>query len=546
MFFRVGLMTIVLGLTVVLHLASPTDLALPSAISHFAIIAATYALSLLYVALRRRVRDWDRFVDVQLAGDLLVTTALVHLSGGAQSGYTFMYPLSIIAAAIVRYRRGAIVIAVASAALFIGVSVLGWLGWLPIPIGQRIDPAELTFLQLVRHVTLNVGAMGGVALLAATLGEQLAKAGLSLQRQEARTLDLAALNQDIIRCLSSGLVTVGRDGKVLTLNDAAREILGVGPEAIGRSIGALIPELEPVLADLGDRESLRRLELTARRPGDDADLTLGISVSPLMSHRDEPLGRIVNFQDLTELRRMELQVKRGERLAAIGGLAAGIAHEIRNPLASISGSIELLRSVRELDGDNRQLMEIVLREVDRLNALVTEMLDYARPRPAMPGAVDLGSIVDETVRVFAQDRSSPGVAVRAEGVDTEVAIEADAAQLRQVIWNLLRNAAEASSAGGEIVVKLGGDERWAELHVEDTGVGIPPEDLERIFEPFFTSKTRGTGLGLATVHRIVTEHGGTVGIESQVGRGTRVTVRLPRSAAATGVSREESSSRAPA
>jgi two-component system sensor histidine kinase PilS (NtrC family) len=315
----------------------------------------------------------------------------------------------------------------------------------------------------------------------------------------------------------------------LTFNEAAAEILGAAPGGpVGKQVTEVLPELGPVLEKLDERKSVKRSELSTRRLSDRADLVLGVSVSPLMNGKGVPIGRIVNFQDLTELRKMEEQVKRGERLAAIGGLAAGIAHEIRNPLASISGSIELLRTAPQVDAENRALMEIVLREVDRLNGMVTELLEYARPRAAVPVPVDIVALIDETVRVFSQDRSG-GARVRFDRrAGDEITLQADPAQIRQVLWNLLRNAAEAmKEIQGEIVVSYRARKNWVEILVSDTGVGIAPEDQERIFEPFYTTKTRGSGLGLAMVHRIVSEHGGTLALESELGEGTTVTVRLP-------------------
>lgn len=542
MLFRVVMITLVFGTTVVLHVASPEELTLPSAISLFAIVAATYALTLIYAIFVRRVEHPLRFADAQIAGDLAITTALVHVTGGAQSGYVFFYPLSIIGAALVRYRRGAVLAAIASLILFCGISIAGWKQWLPVPTGLRLEPWELLPWQLVRQLVLNGGAFAAVAFLAAKLGEQLASAGQRLETQEVRTADLAALNEDIIRCLSSGLITVDTNGKVLTFNEAAGEILGIAAEAARqRTLAELAPEVEELIGRVPGRGVMRRGEITIRRPG--GERVLGISVSPLTNHRDEPVGRIVNFQDLTELRRMEAQVRRGERLAVIGQLAAGVAHEIRNPLASISGSIELLRSgPTTVDEDTRALMDIVLREVDRLNGMITDLLEYARPREPVMTPTDVRELLHETVRVFAQDRTTQNLRVALDAPDAGgagVIVQADAAQLRQVLWNLLRNAAESMPEGGDIQVELRvarEEQEWATVVVSDTGVGIAPDELDRIFDPFYTTKTRGSGLGLATVHRIVSEHGGTISVSSTPGSGTRFTIRLPLGAAAAGTS----------
>jgi two-component system sensor histidine kinase PilS (NtrC family) len=223
---------------------------------------------------------------------------------------------------------------------------------------------------------------------------------------------------------------------------------------------------------------------------------------------------------------MEQTVKLSERLAAVGGLAAGVAHELRNPLASISGSIELLKNVKGLGAEDQSLMDIVIREVDRLNGLVTELVDFARPREPLALKTDLAALLGETVRVFRQDRTKPGISVAFTLPPGGLEVSVDPDQIRQVVWNLLRNAAEAMPDGGEIKVELSRQPDGVEVAVADSGVGIAPPDLERIFEPFFTTKTRGTGLGLALVHRIVTEHGGALAVDSQIGRGTRVSFRL--------------------
>jgi two-component system sensor histidine kinase PilS (NtrC family) len=282
---------------------------------------------------------------------------------------------------------------------------------------------------------------------------------------------------------------------------------------------------------VSEDQELRRVELSVRRR-DGASQILGVSLSRLTDRRNETRGRIINFQDLTELRRMEREMQRAERMATIGQLAAGIAHEIRNPLASISGSVELLRQGPQVTGDDRALMEIVNREIDRLNDLITQLLEYASPRPRQVVDFDLAVLLDETVRVFQQDKGFAGVEVaRAAAPAGPIAMAADPAKLRQVTWNLLRNAAEAAAQGGKhVTVSLIVDDGSAVIEIGDDGTGIAPEHVPRIFDPFFTTKKRGTGLGLATCQSIVTEHGGTIEVTSEVGKGTRFSVRLPRRA----------------
>ena len=250
-------------------------------------------------------------------------------------------------------------------------------------------------------------------------------------------------------------------------------------------------------------------------------------MSPLRDVNDEVIGRIVNFQDLTELRRLEQHMRRAERLATVGQLAAGIAHEIRNPLASISGSIELLRQAPPASDEDRTLMAIVHREIQRLNELVGDLLDYANPRPSQPVDFDLGVLVRETLQVSRADRALADVEI-ATAADEPLLVHADPSKLRQVVWNLVRNAADAAAAGGKHVrveARRAGEQ--ATITVEDDGPGIPPDRIGRIFDPFYTTKQKGTGLGLATCHAIVAEHGGRIDLESEVGKGTKVVVRLP-------------------
>jgi two-component system sensor histidine kinase PilS (NtrC family) len=317
---------------------------------------------------------------------------------------------------------------------------------------------------------------------------------------------------------------------ITSINEAACEILGITQrEALGRPLAEHIPGLAPVLAEAGPVGSVRRQEVDAHRP-DGAVRRLGISATPLSDHTGTNIGRVIHFQDLTELRRMELQVQRSERLAGIGRLAAGIAHEIRNPLASISGSVEILKSLPGADAEARQLVDIAVREVDRLNRLVTELLDYARPHTEERQRLDLSEAAAEIGKAFEQERRDRvDVVVEAEGV---VEIDGASGQLRQVLWNLVRNAADAMPEGGTIRIRAWHEEATlgsteAVLCVSDSGVGIPREDLDRIFEPFYSTKTGGTGLGLATVARIVEDHRGTIDIVSEPGRGTTFTLRFP-------------------
>lgn len=532
MLFRLVLISLVLGTTILLSWLSDVDLSTPNSLFLFGIIGATYLLTIVYAVALERGASPQRLAEAQLSADLITTAVLLHVTGGAQSAYSFFFPLSIIGAAIIRFRAGAVVVALVSVVLFTGVSLLGWVEILPVPAGQRLLPSDLTTVGLGRALALNLAAFAGVAILAVNLGGQIQRTAASLETQRTATADLYALHEDIVRSLSSGLVTVTIDGRVITLNQAASEILRLSAaDAVDRPVAEVLPGLDAKLADLAPRDSLWRDDLVIER--ETGPLVLGISVSPLRNNQDQVIGRVVNFQDLTELRRMEEEVKRTERLAVVGTLAAGVAHEIRNPLASISGSIELLRAAAYADEDDRALMNIVTREIERLNILITDLLDYTNPQPREVVRFALSEMVAETVQVFQQDRSFEQVVVKTAPRSTEGGLEVmgDPGKLRQVLWNLLRNAAEAArKGGGTVTVQVERRGERAAFEVADDGPGIAPEHLERVFDPFFTTKSRGSGLGLATCHSIVTEHRGMIDVESQVGRGCRFTVRLPLAA----------------
>jgi two-component system sensor histidine kinase PilS (NtrC family) len=524
MLFRLVLISLVLGSTLVLWWLSDVDLATPSSMVVYAIIATTYLLTIVYALAVNRAVDLTRLASVQLAIDLVTSALLMHVTGGAQSAYTFFFPLSIIAAAVVHFRTGTMVVAGAAALLYSAVALLGWLELLPVPQGQAVLPWDATALELGRAMALNLAACAGVAVLASNLASQIQQTSASLASQRDVTANLYALHEDIVRSLSTGLITVDQGGAVLTVNQAACEILGAPAlELVGRPLAAIMPGIEQALADVDLRHVAQRRDLVRTRPGG-AEQVLAVSVSQLRSNRDQVIGGVVNFQDRTEMRAMERQVRRAERLAVVGTLAAGVAHEIRNPLASISGSIELLRAAPQVDEDGRALMDIVTREVDRLDALITDLLDYTNPQPRALVAFDLANLARETVQVFVQDRSLEGILVACEGLSA-LEIVADPGRIRQVLWNLLRNAAEA--ARSRVVVRVGRRDAMALLEISDDGPGIEPEHLDRVFDPFFTTKSQGSGLGLATCHSIVREHGGNIHAENEPGGGCRFVVALP-------------------
>jgi two-component system sensor histidine kinase PilS (NtrC family) len=534
MLFRVALATLLLLAVVAVAIGEGRSENLGGAFGRFvfALFAITYGASLVYAVLLPRVRDPVAFAYVQIAIDLVLTSLLVHATGGGQSPFHFLYLVDIVAVALLPGRHGALKIAAASALLMAATSLLGYLRLLPVVPGQVVFPWDMSLRELMFRLALNLAGVASVGALGASLSTQSQRAGERLVDHERYAGDLASLHENTIRCLSSGLVTVTPNGLITSINEAACEILGLDrARALGAPLAASIPGLVSLLAEAGLVGTVRRQEVDAVRP-DGLVRRLGVSATPLSDHKGRINGRVIHFQDLTDLRRMELAVQRAERLASIGRLAANIAHEIRNPLASISGSVEILKTLPGADADTRQLVDITVRETDRLNRLITDLLEYARPSSEERRTVDLSEIAHEVATSLLQDKRArpPSVLVEAPA---PVEIDAAAGQIRQVFWNLLRNACEAMPDGGTLRVRVDHEElssgsREAIVEVSDTGVGIAEADLDHVFEPFFTrGKAHGTGLGLATVARIVEDHKGTVEVQSEAGRGTTFTVRFP-------------------
>jgi two-component system sensor histidine kinase PilS (NtrC family) len=532
MLVRTALATVLMMSVVILALTlgSPDTLSGPFGRFVFALLATTYVATLAYALGLGRIQDPVRFADIQIGVDLVLVTLLIHATGGAQSGYTFLYLVDVVAVSLLPKRFSPGNVAAASALLFVGISLLGYLRILPPITGQTVFPWDLTLEELVFRLVVYLAGVVSVAALGMSLYAKTREARERLAQNERIAGDLASLHQNTIRCLSAGLVTTTLDGTMTSINDAACEILGIGtPAPVGQRLEGLIPGMVAVMAeDLSLGRVIRQEVEAAHANG--SPRCLAVAATPLSDHTGRIVGRVIHFQDLTELRSMEGAVRRSERLAGIGRLAANIAHEIRNPLASISGSVEVLRKQPGTDAEARQLIDIAVREVDRVNELISGLLDYARPRTEDRQRLDLGEMVTEIAKVFEQERRSAEVRVV---VDAEpgVAVEGASGQLRQVLWNLLRNAVTAMPGGGRVRLAVSRRDRTngaseAVLSVSDTGIGIPHEDLDHIFEPFFSRRADGTGLGLAITARIVEDHKGSIEVSSEVGKGTTFVIHF--------------------
>ncbi len=485
----------------------------------FTIIGLIYFASLVGTFLLRTRSHLAWVAHGQIAADVIAATGLVYLTGGAESIFTILYPLAIVSAAIGLGRRGA---ALGASASCIALCVLAWgmQSGIVAPASGDLDRVPLPTGRLAVVMAANLSAFLLVGALSSFLAEQLQGARTQLLRSETRLEALEAIYSAVVRSIASGILTVDEERRVTYLNPAAEHLVGLSDRAArGQPLVALLPELA---ASICAPPEPGRPEVRLRAH-DGRDRVLGYTTAPLAGGVG---GLVILFQDLTGLRQMEEAVRRADRLAVVGGLAAGLAHEIRNPLASRCGSIEVLGASPGLDDRERRLMDVVRGEAERLEALVREFLSFARPLPPSIEPLDGSRAVLDTVDLFRSQMAERSIelAVRA---DTPVCVQADSGQLRQVLWNLLGNAAHATAPGGRVEVRFAADRGRAVLEVTDTGSGIADADLQRIFDPFFTTKERGTGLGLAIVHRIVEAHGGHLSVRSELGRGSTFRVELP-------------------
>jgi two-component system sensor histidine kinase PilS (NtrC family) len=389
-----------------------------------------------------------------------------------------------------------------------------------------------TLPKVAEVVGLSDAAYLAVGLLAARLAERQTRSEAERMEATHALASLRALHERIVESIRSGVITTDLDRRVYTLNRAAEEMTGYAPDDLrGEDVSILLGDIRRQI-----ETSLRAAAGGQSSPRFEADcltsegfrVRLGYSVSPLSAKTGETTGLVITFQDLTDIRSMEETSRRQERLSAVGRVAAGIAHEIRNPLAAMRGSIQVLRS-EAADASQAELMDIVLRESDRLNRIITDFLTYARPRQVSLKETDLREPLRET---FALLRHSPEIADghRLEDVtpDEPLLAPADAEGVRQVFWNLARNALKAMPDGGTLRAEMGrAGDRAVRITFADTGRGMSPSQVERLFEPFSSSTTGGTGLGLSIVYQIIKDHGGTINVRSREGHGTTITIELP-------------------
>ncbi len=494
--------------------------------SLFVAFTISVGLTVFYSLLLRFNKSYRWQIRTQFFLDAILVTWLVWQTGDVSSPYITLYIVLIGVAGLFLKSSETLLMAAFSSLL---LTALSFLTVLEVVKSFSTIPETPKAIQIIGF---HFVAFLVVGLLSSKLADRYAS-GEKLKETTKTLVSLQALHERIVESIRSGLITIDLEGKIYTYNPAAVEITGFSAaEMRGKDISELFGDISENI-----RYMLENTISVDKQPRFETDIFtpegfvvhIGYNISPLFSEDGETTGLIITFQDLTEIRSMEENVRRKDRLAAVGRVAAGLAHEIRNPLGAMRGAIQVLESSTPPDSSQAKLMDIILRESDRLNRIITNFLTYARPRAANFSETDVREAISDTFTLL---KHSPDVIdhhkLKAMLPETPVFIFADATQLKQIFWNLARNALQAMPDGGNLEVKLENNiPNRIRIIFSDTGCGMSPEQVEKLFEPFSNSTTGGTGLGLSIVYQIVRDHGGTINIRSRESEGTFITVELP-------------------
>ena len=520
---RLLVATLLLGGTLAVMLDGDRDVTSFTPRVLMALIAGIYAATLVSAVWLLGSGQRDRVAIAQVIGDLLATTGLIYVTGGTTSGFTFLYGIAVLMAAMVVGPLAARLTG-AAAILLYGLMVMGlWMNVIPPPPDQNMEAYHLLPAEMAYTSLLQLSGLFLVTQLGGNLSARIMTAGGQLRLAEANAATLAKLNDDIVRSLSSGLLTTDRQGRVRSINAVGLEILASNAVAV---IGTNISDLMPVSPNaiqhtLGsDGPGIVREEGRGKRP-DGSEFAVGYSISRLINVDGSVIGTLIVFQDLTEITELRVTAARQDRLAVLGRLSAGLAHEIRNPLSSISGSVELVRASPIIEDEDRRLLGIVLDEVERLGELVNTMLEVGRPREPRRSDTDLRSIVRDVAEMARTGLCcTNAIQIELDVPDEPLIASVDEGQIRQVVWNLVKNAVQASPPNTTVaLVARTTDRGLPQLEVTDEGEGLDKAQQARVYEMFHSERTHGAGIGLALVRQIVDAHGAAIEIISDAGRG---------------------------
>ena len=514
---RIVILTLLLGIELAVAQFTPAPLPMRLFVST---ITFWYSLSLFYVLLLSLWQEHRLQASLQVLTDLILVSLVIHETGGWDSSLNFLYPLVIIVASVLLQRVWAQLVAALAFILYGTVLELNYYGVVP---SYCTTHPGLKTLQSI--IFVNLFAFLAIAYLAGLLTAKLRQVGVQLKHTSGALESLQALHENIIHSISSGLITTGLDGRITLVNGAAQRLLERTPaELVGARVDGLFLDSLPTVESPQSYGEVRFEAPTKFRK------TVRVRVASLTVPERGDLGYVYVLDDLTEIRRLEREVRMQDRLAAVGRLAAAIAHEIRNPLTSIAGSVSMLAGIPEMSEDHRRLLDIVTRESQRLNSIITDFLAYSRTKQYHFDKVDLIQLIEDTLTLVDHRMTAEktGITIERRFPARQAWTIADGDKVKQVFWNFCENAVRAMKGGGVLTVALESlGEDW-QVGFTDTGMGMSPQQIEKIFEPFQSNFEGGTGLGLAIVYQIVQAHGGKVWARSKPGQGTTFVLRLHR------------------
>jgi two-component system sensor histidine kinase PilS (NtrC family) len=542
MLLRVALVSLLLSASVFIQIKETQTYFGNIQTFHYFLFATVYFLTFIYAIIFKYSKNLFWFAYFQLCLDTLFITAVIYATGGIESIFSFLYILTIINGSIILYRKGGMIIASLSIILYGLLLDLHYYNIIH-PLGSRgTYTAEHQSLHLFYLILVNIIGFYLVAYLSGYLSEQTRKSRVELKAKQIDFYQLEILNESIINSISSALIALDGQYKIMLFNPSAEKVFGITADrAAGQKIELALPSLREYLVDIQSRsnQSSEKLppfiDIPYSRPSKE-EIHLRFSISPLRLPFGDQNGLILIFQDMTEVKRIEQEMKKVEGLALIGELAAGVAHEVRNPLASISASIQMLKDGLQKDNVNRRLMHIISREIKRLNRLVNDFLLFARPKKSHLEKFDLNDLVLESLELFKNSHHWTGKIKVLTDFQRPIRLESDPEQIKQVFWNVLLNACDAMSDGGSLYVATDlepdppqSDRKRVKIVFHDTGRGFDEKVLSQLFTPFLTTKANGSGLGLAIVKRIVEELQGEVLGDNHPNGGAEITILLPQS-----------------
>ncbi len=508
---RTAVITFLLGGAAIFYLKGSGHRAL--ILPLFLLIGIAYAEALISALVLKKISGTDLFSQLQITWDLLFISVLILLTGGVESVFSFAYLLVIISASFLLSRRLTVLAAACAVIMFGGILDLQYFNYLHTFNLFRTASDGTFFSTLFVHGV----AFFLTSILSGTLAERWRQSEEQLQRKTVDYAELEKMNRTILSHISSGLMLINSKGKIRSFNRAASSITELSLQDVyDQDATEMFPGL--LVGSSVVTKPLNRSEgYFVKSNGE--KLILGYATTFARGGQGEDLGILVTFQDLTQLKKIEEDLKRTDRLAAVGRLAAGMAHEIRNPLASISGSVQLLMEAETVQSEDLRLMGIVVKEADRLNGLLTDFLEFAKPKQPVKEIVNVASILGQLVEMLVSDPRFEGIDIVKKYPDV-INFNLDRGLILQVLWDLAINAAEAMGGQGQLIFSIE-DNDIPTVIVEDNGPGIADAIKARIFEPFFSTKERGTGLGLASVYSVVEAHGGMVTVDNGIYGGAR-------------------------